>query len=599
MKFSKQKCPCQSDKAMNECCFTKKVLTLEEHWTAIKARVLQTFIVEHPTDLEKLAIQKWLPKDEIDVFSYQMDQLTMDHLVADVFFFTENREQWSFHLIKCMKEIVQPRTHVILNSWQNPYYFIGEILGSYEGYLILKHIWTDEVIYLADVEIEDKIEGDILLGHIVPGVHPRFYNLLSSAIVLDSEQESILEGWIEQFEASEFTDLESFYEARLVYCLIQLMTEMTLIEEEEKVPNLDILQLIISLDMELLDLGIATDRLPFIFFNYIVQQGETLKIRKQQALVAAAIDYGMNNDLIEKVITQKKLSEKYKVAPSTIANYSRKISYYVDQYFDSKLFDKIHQPMYTIGTDASEEEYLAWQKERQLEKMVFTNNFERKRMEKKIQGIPFKPIKAADKAQKYAYEAYLSSSKEKRYELARQAYMNDPFNLDANLILHEKEPLEKRLILLENGHLHPMYAGSTVRITYLHVTLLYRLGRFSEALNALKTLSMVDIQKHALLKYFLPLLELTQDQKLTINEEMFGGQDSTPLSQWVLSILANYNKEEKVTLFQFNAIQANPFVQKYIELGIQPYDFPHRLRCSYGDPNEAKIIHFLLYPFVR
>lgn len=599
MELTGESCPCESGKLMKDCCFSKKATTLERHWTTIKIRMLQTFVAIHPTNEEKEEIKNWVQIENLKTFTNQMDQLTANHLLADLYFFTKNREQWIFHLMQSMKEIIQPRAHTILTSWQKPYYFIGEIIGDFEEFLILRHIWTKEIIYLSDTEIEDKSPGDIILGHIIPGANEHFYNLLSSAIVVDYSQRNALDEWWYAFESSEFENLEDFYEEELLRCLITLMTEVPFIEEVEKPPNLDILKLIISLDMHLLNFKVSSDRLSFVFFNYIIQNGAFLKVRKQHALVAAAVDFGMKNDFITKVITQKKLSELFDISKATIANYSRKISLYYDEEFDTNMFDKIRQPQNRIGTDATEDEYKSWQLERHLEKMVFTNNFEQKRMEKKLASLIFRPIRAEDKAQKYAYEAYLSENKEKREELAKQAYMNDPTNIDANLLLHEGDNLEQRLEILNNKSYYVRSSKSSIRLIYLQVTILYHLQRFDEALQLIETLSENEIYEHSILKYLHPLLQMLNGDLSGVSKIMLNEQEEQPMKSWLLWALSTCTGDILIDPIRMNAIQSNPFVQKYIELSIKPYEFPAKLSYSYGDPNEAKIIHFMIYPFLK
>ncbi|MBQ0138762.1 MAG: hypothetical protein KBT36_05665 [Kurthia sp.] len=600
MEAKVMKCFCGSEKAMKDCCFSQKKITLEKHWTAIKGRVLQKFIAEHPTADEKLAIEQWAQQDNLHVFSNQMDQITLNHLLADVYFFTKNREQWSYHLMKCMKEIVQPRTHAILTSWQKPYYFIGEIIDSYEDYLILQHIWTGEMIYLADSEMDDEIVGNIILGHIIPGVNEYFYNLLSSAIVIDGSQRDVLNGWRQNFEQSKYENLEMFYENELINCLLNLMTDIGFYDEEEvKIPNIDFLQLIMSLDMQLLKLELSTDRLPIVFFMYMAKKGSTLKIRKQQALVAAILDFGMKNDLIPKIMTQRKLSEIFGVSTATIANYSRKITLYYDEEFNRDIFEKVRQPKEIIGTDATEEEYRNWQVARHLEKMAFTNTFEQKRMEKKMRSIPFRPVKNVDKAQKYAYEAYLSDNKEKRLELAQLAYMNDKNNLDANLLMHEDGELEQRLAILEKVNFQQYDRQMIVRLVYAQVVLLYSLQRFDEALHILNQLSKEEIEQHNMLKYLHPLLRMLKDDLGGVSQIMLDEKEQSPFKNWMLWTLAIYTGQQSDDSILLNAIHSNPFVKKYIEIGLEPYAFPSKLSCSYGNPSEAKIIYFAIYPFLK
>lgn len=599
MIMTEQKCPCNSGKKMKDCCFSKKNITLEKHWTAIKGRVLQTFISEHPTEKEIDLIHQWVGIEKMAQFEEKMDAATLQHLLIDAYFFTENRTEWGYHLIKNMREIVQPRTHTILASWQNPYYFIGTVQEVVDEFVIAKHIWTDEVIYLADVDVEDPIQDDILIGHIIPGVNPHFYNLLSSAIVLAQEQAYALDLWLERFNRTSYNNLEYFFQHELLNCLYDLVAETTVHNNQDADVDLDALQLIINLDILLIDLDLKSDRLTLIFFNYLMGHINSLNIRKQIALVGAIIDFGMRYDFIPKVITQKSLSEKLGVSTATIVKYSRKIGLYFDQDFDVAMLDKIRQPVYEIGTDATEKEYSKWQLERNIDKMVFTTPLEKKRMEKKLLQTPFKARSHTDKAQKYVYEAYLAENTGRRLELAQLAYMHDAHNLDANLILQEQEHAEQRLKLLENPALYRAGKMAEARYILLKVTLLYYLHKYEEAYAVVKNVSPALLQKNQVLNYFYCLLHYMFGQEAPLRDFLNGTSEDTAVKQWLLWLVAKEANDEHSDLLHLNCVQVNPFVQKYIEFQMQPAEFPTHLNCVKGDPNEAKMVHFLVYPFLK
>lgn len=594
-----QQCPCNSGKKIKDCCFTKKNVMLEKHWTNIKGRILQTFISEHPTEVEIDTIHQWVGAEKMERFEERMDAATLQHLLIDAYFFTENRQQWGYHLIKSMKEIVQPRTHAILTSWQKPYYFMGEVLQTFEEFVITKHIWTDEIVYLADVDVEDPIQGDILMGHIVPGVNASFYNLLSSAIVLDREQSHALDEWYIRFKEKDNNNLEDFFQNELLNCLFALVAETTVSNNQDSNIDLEALQLIINLDVLLIDLDIKSDRLTLIFFNYLMEYISSMKVRKKAALVGAILDFGVRYDFIPKTITQKKLAELLDVSPSTIARHSRKIGLYFDQDFDVRMLEKIRQPVYRIGTDPDEEEFILWQTERNLEKMIFTTVLEKKRMEKKLLGMSFKPITQEDKAQKYAYEAYLAESIEKRYELAKLAYMHDAKNLDANLILNENQDIEQRLEILQRKDLHAVGSIAKDRLFTLKIVLLYSLGNFEEAYELVKEIPTTVLTENNSVNYLYCLLHFMFGNDYPIHQFLNTNSEDSAVTKWLLWLVAFKSEDENADSLHIEAIQSNPFVQKYIELNIKPTDFPRNQTCTKGDPNEAKIIHLLVFTFLK
>lgn len=593
--YKESLCPCQSGKKANECCFLKKNNTFEKHWTAIKGRVVQTFLSEHPTEKELDDMQQWIGSERLRCFEEQIDSSTLQHLLTDIYYFTENRTEWGYHLIEQMKAIVQPKTHTILSSWQTPYYFVGRMESFYEDYVIAQHIWTGEKIYVSDVDVEDHIEGNIILGHIVPGVNERFYGLLSSAIILEETQESLLDSWFQRFEQSQYDELEAFFKEHLLDCLLDLITETPVLHPDEKGLDVETLQLIVNLDMLFLDLDVKSDRLTCLFFNYLTEEQRIANIRKKQSLIAAVIDFGMRYDFIPRVITQKRLATIFDISPSTIARYSKQIALYFEQDFDVFMFDKIRQAIYYIGTDATMEEFKQWQMTKQLEKMIFTNDLDEKRMEKKLEHIPYKPIKKTDKAQKYAYEAFLEDSERKRYELAHLALNCDPSNRDAQIILSECQSPEERLAILQD---YPITRLNRERIYLLKITLLYQKGCFEEALAIFSNIPFNELRKYTMLYCFYACLQFLIDQPKPLEDLLQTAIEDTPLLRWLTWILMlSYNLDEEEYALQ--AIQSNPFVQKYIEMNMEPYPFPTHQFCSKGNPNEAKMIHFIIHPLLQ
>lgn len=597
MEKSEKLCPCSSGKPLKNCCFTKKNKMLEKHWTSIKVRVVQTFLAEHPTPDEQVAISEWISESKMAAFEDEIETVSLEYLLTDVFFFTVNREKWGYHLIKNMKSIVQPKTHTILTSWQKPFFFIGTVTDRIDEYLIVKHMWTDETIYIGDIELEDVVDGSVILGHVIPGVHEHFYNLLSSAIVLEEEQKSNFDGWLEAYENSVHTDLESFFEKELINCLYNLIEATSFLNDEEKPVDPEIMQLIVSLDMHLLELGIRNNEISFVFFNYLMTTGEQRKTRKKQGLIAAVIQFGIRYDFLPKAITQKKMSELFSVSPSTIARNSRKIELYFEQDFDKQILESIRQRFFEVGTDPTVQEYVEWQREKKMDKLAFTTGLEKKRIEKKLKNTSYTPMNPADKAQKYAYEAYLSESFTKRIELAKLARMNDPENLDANIILSEKENLEKRL---ETMNLLKTNSTSELRVAFLKVTIYYRLEKYEEALKIIEQLPKEQLESHTQLYYFFCLIHYLLGNPLfvihLVNEHSKGEMNS--FLHWITWIVAREVEEGLDQSFHLLAVQANPFVQKYIDLKMEPFDYPTKLLCYSGDPNEGKLIHFMIYPFL-
>lgn len=594
-------CPCQSGLKASECCFTKKKITKEIHWASIKARVVKNFIAEHPTEGEVVKIQQWVGTSRMTEFEKGMEPDTLQLVLIDAYFFTYNTKEWGYFLIKMMKEIVQPQTHQILSAWQQPTYFVGRVLDIVDGFVIAEHYWTKEIVILVDVEIEDDIMNDFILCHIVPGYNERYYYLLSSAIILEKNHVAILEKWQQEFEASEYEQYTTFVNAYLLTCFEDLLGLKTITNSEIRDLDLDALQLIVDLDLLLLDLDVKNDRLAFVFFNYLMDHGMPRRLRNKDVLLGAIIDFGIRYDLLAKVITQKKLAELTKVSTSSIRRHSKKIAYYFEQDFDAHVFEKLRQPNYQIGTDARIEDYKEWQMTKHFEKMIFTNALDKKRMEKKMIGIPFKPISPQDNAQKYAYEAFLAETIEARQDFAKLSIMFDVTNEDAHIIQSERLTPAERLPVIQKLFVDNKQLSDLKNRNILLLVQLY----FSQLQYEAAWILLSSVERHKRLQmkeleYFFIIMALYMKEEEQVIFEKVGKKLSEdgimPWMKWMHAHVIGQEDEQQLLA---EAIQSNPFVQKYIELGVAPAEYPTHKTCVKGDPGEAKIIHFILYPLLK
>lgn len=601
MKRFDRPCPCMSGKKAFDCCFAKNKVTKENHWASIKARLVQNFIAEHPTDEEVVSLQQWVGTSRLAEFEEGMDAITVQHLLTDAYFFTNHTKEWGYFLIQNMKEIIQPKTHQILSSWQQPLFFVGKVLEIIDGFVIAEHYYTKEVIIIVDVEIEDDIIEDFIICHIVPGIHQRYYYLLSSAIILEKNHGQVIAKWRQRFEEANFEQHSLFFKEHILDCFSDLVGLKTISNSEVRDLDLGALYLIVSLDELLIDLDVKNDRLAFVFFNYLMDNGLSQRLRKKEGLLAAIIDFGIRYDFLPRIITQRKLAEMMNVSTSSVRRYSNKIAYYFEQDFDDNVFEKLRQPSYQIGTDANMDDYKEWQLQKHFEKMIFTNDVDRKRMEKKLEGIPFKPITNKDNAQKYAFEAYIADADDDRQRLAQLAINFDSLNKDACIIQSEVLPKNQRLdVLLEMLVRNQSVSHLENRKIVLLLQLFFTQQKYDSAWQLLQEIPVTKRQQSKELHYFYMTLciyfEKIDDELLSIIDNKYVEDGMMAWLKWIMAKMKKHINEEQL---HSDAVNCNPFVQKYMELDIAPYDYPTHKTCVKGDPGEAKFVHFVLFPLLK
>lgn len=591
-----QLCFCNSGKKLSECCFSKNNITIERHWCAIKSRITYEFIFTHQTkgEFEKLIVP-WLGESRMAALSKSKSDLPLFEMVTDAYYFTANKREWGFFLMKKMKEIVQPKSHIMLSKWKEPVFFIGQIIDFIHDFVIVKDVMNDEIVYIQNLEVDESKLHSIIVCQLLSGANPNFYTKLNTALFIDAKDLDFLEAIKQLIDQSNQTTMQDFYEQHILDCLDIILPNGESIVESEACNQIEHTESIIQLEYELNRMGVNNEDLIIVFEKYLieVENVQRVRTRKKQALIAGIIDFAIKYDFIPKMMTKKKLGEFYEISTSTITRKSQKISLYFEEVFDFSLIEQMRQSKKRIGTDATQEEFTKWQVKKQMEKLVFTNELDRKRMEKAVQEIPYNPQKKQLKAQKYAYEAYCARNQKRRWDLAALALSKDPKNIDAQIILSENQEIPERIQLLNNLECSD-YSERTV---LLKITLYFQIGAYEEALKTIELLPESLLQKTKILHYFKTVLYVLF-KKISTEQEIhdYLPNKLNPMEAWLCYSVAHYLKWQSEDRFEAEANSLNRFVPFYLKMGKAPFGFPTNSYFENGDLNEAKIIYFLISP---
>lgn len=591
-----QLCFCNSGKKLSECCFSKNNLTIERHWCAIKSRITYEFIFTHQNNVEfEKNIIPWIGEERMLSLKKSNSTLPLFEMITDAYYFTANKREWGYFLMEKMKEIVQPRSHNIFSKWKEPIFFIGQIIGFMYEFVIVKHVMTDEIIYIQDLDIDESKLNFVIVCQLLAGANENFYTKLNTALIIDSKDRAFIDELNGLIKQSKEQGLQEFYEKHILDCLDLIFPVGESIVESEECNQIDHTEIIIQLEYELNRMGVNNEDLIIVFEKYLIEVESVQKVRtrKKQALIAGIIDFAIKYDFIPKMMTKKKLGELYNISTSTITRKSQKISLYFEEAFDFSLIEQMRQSKQRIGTDATEEEFTKWQVEKQMEKLAFTNEFDRKRMEKAVKGIPYNPQKKQLKAQKYAYEAYCARNQKRRWDLAALAYSKDPNNIDARIILSENQDIKERVQLLQSI----ACSDYLERTVLLKITLDYQIGEYESALETIELLPEKLLQRNKMLHYFKTVLYVLNN-KFTSKQQILDQLPNqlNPMEVWLCYSIANYLKWEDAERFEIEAIALNRFVSHYLQNGKAPFGFPTNSYFENGDLNEAKIIFFLISP---
>ncbi|WP_339253948.1 SEC-C metal-binding domain-containing protein [Sporosarcina sp. FSL W8-0480] len=315
-------CPCGSGKKYKKCCQSKEAVSVETVQKEELERVLQSFYDEYPErkdipDYMKIAnewkssLMKYLPEEMIEA------------IVLDEFFFHHRSDIWIGYLDKQKRRLVRPSVLRVVDSWQQPRAFIGEVKEVDDAYITVQMIFTDEVIRLRREGEKPIPEGVHLYCFILPdGTGNEDHYLAVSSLIFfptdhadvikefakrySSEQpvytfikENSLEFWrslgAAGYAGGEFTNFESGV----------LLSAMEFLQKHDRDPN------------KLLD----------VIEDFLVEQQPNA--RKEVAIAAGAIRFGQENAFFEPLsMTLKEIAEWFEVSPSSMTKYYKELDAY-------------------------------------------------------------------------------------------------------------------------------------------------------------------------------------------------------------------------------------------------------------------------------
>ena len=315
-------CPCGSGKKYKKCCERKQAISIEEVRTEELDRVLQTFYDEYPErkDLSDLltVINEWKSK----LGKYLHEEM-IEAIAIDEFFFHTKPEIWLKYIGKQQKKAVRPAVENVLNQWKNPTVIVGEVINIEEHFMLVKNIFTNEMIYLRresekpvplgvhvfcftlpDVSLKDNHHLAISSLIFIPTDHTEVVTSFAKSATGKPQEESA--GYIQKhlvdfwerlgengYSGGEFTEFEAGI-------LIDIMERL---ENQNRNPK----------------------PLLTIIEDYLVTNQP--KARKEAAVAAGAVRFGQEHELFEGPYWSiKEIAEWYEVSTHSLNKYYKDIN---------------------------------------------------------------------------------------------------------------------------------------------------------------------------------------------------------------------------------------------------------------------------------
>ncbi|AXH99558.1 metal-binding protein [Sporosarcina sp. PTS2304] len=310
-------CPCGSGKKYKKCCESKQAITVEDVQTEEMERLLQTFYDTHP---ERVDVKEFIEYSETwkSSLNQYLPEEIIQTIALDEFFFHERKDIWTNYLSKQKKKQVRPSILELLDLWDDPRVFIGEVTAVGNTYLTATSILGDETIQLwkeSDKPVPagvhfycfllpdgTSIGNNLAVSSLIffPTDHTEAIKNFAKSISSKQMKDHTLQFWevlgADGYSGGEFTEFEAGV----------LLSAQEFLDTNDR----------------------SSATLLEIVEDFLVD--EQPKARKMMAIAAGAIRYGQENDYFTPLdMTLKEIAEAFDVSPSSMNKYAKEIAQYV------------------------------------------------------------------------------------------------------------------------------------------------------------------------------------------------------------------------------------------------------------------------------
>ena len=607
-------CPCGSGKKYKACCLKQEnIIPIDEEVDKELDQVLQNFFNAHPTKTETTEIYKWIG-DREEYLSDRFENDKVSAIMGDCYYFNHRSDIWGMHIERESAKSKRPRVQAVLEGWMDPQVILGTITQIQNNRVEAVDVFSEEKVV---IEVSNPFEGgvgDFIFGHFLLDVRQQesYFHVLNSLIVFPAKDVALVERVKALYNNSDSQSVADFYKKYIIECYVILGDKEA---SNEETFNEDELELISILYSSLVEMDIKSDKLMYVFIEYILRKGIPRSIKKPTALVAGALQFGMLNSLIPYIWTKKEISTFLEVSASTAKKYEELLSeFYLDEISKENLTQNTVFA-FEVGTDANLVEFSNWKMGMHLQKVSIKNEKEMSRYIDIYRDKEYEPVDNIEKSQKYAYEAYTSTDLIERKKLTLLAYDLDPQNVDAILLKvdhvedGEQSVLFKDAIRIGEKQFDANFEsiwGYLPNRPYLRALFKYGIWcfeqkQFKEAFNQFNKILQVNPSDHQGVRYpaAATLIALNRLEEAESLMSHYQDSDNAFFSwfRWTIEKKKGFFSKETQDAFE-SASEDNAYVANYYRIKAPVVPFPNASAITPDSPAEAKVIWTLLQPII-
>lgn len=316
-------CPCGSGKKYKKCCEGKEQVTTEQVFLEEIEQVLQTFYNIYPErkDVKDYLdiVKEWSPQLET-----HLQRELIEAVALDDFFFHKRLDIWTSYIKRTIKKTIRPAIKELLNQWQQPKMFIGEVEAVEERYFKAVGSITNEPIFIRRESNRVIPEGMQVFAFLLPDGSKKenHYLAVSTLIFFPTNYKQAFESFAKTYEQSNET-VEQFLQNNHLQFWTNLVASGYSGEEYTSFE----IEVVEQAKQFLEERQIEANQLLEQLEDYLVVKKP--KARKAAAIAAGAIRFGQEKDLFHgTTFTIKEIAEYFGVSSSSLNKYYQELLEY-------------------------------------------------------------------------------------------------------------------------------------------------------------------------------------------------------------------------------------------------------------------------------
>lgn len=285
-------------------------------------QILQTFYNVYPerSDIKDYieAVNKWLPH-----LKNHLQRELIEAVALDDFFFHQRQDIWTNYLKRVKKKAIRPAIIELLNLWDEPRLFIGQVDKVEDQYLFATCTLTNKQIRIRRESNRPIPEGMQIFAFVLPEsvTEANCYLAVSTLIFYPENYKQVFESFAKLYDPSKQTIALFLKENHLNFW--KHLVEFGYKGEEYT-----------SFEIEVVDLAkqflqereLESNGLVEKLEDYLVEKKP--KARKAAAIAAGAIRFGQERGILQATLTVKEIAESFNVSPSSLNKYYQELLQY-------------------------------------------------------------------------------------------------------------------------------------------------------------------------------------------------------------------------------------------------------------------------------